>query len=155
MAEIFTPPTKRHFLLPSTLFVSKVSYDITTVLGSCVAVCLYDQKLRFGGMNHFMLPVWKDEGLATPKYGNIAIPRLIDEILALGANKNNLVAKVFGGANSLMESNVYKVGERNIQIAFELLKHHKIPVIKSDTGGKRGRKIMMNSGTHRIYLKYV
>ncbi|MGD1889835.1 MAG: chemotaxis protein CheD [Cyclobacteriaceae bacterium] len=106
-------------------------------------------------MNHFMLPVWKDEGLATPKYGNIAIPRLIDEMLALGANKNNLVAKVFGGANSLMESYVYKVGERNIQIAFELLKHHEIPVIKSDIGGKRGRRIMMNSGTHKIFLKYV
>ncbi len=137
------------------MFAHKASHDITTVLGSCVAVCLYDQKQQFGGMNHFMLPIWKDEGLATPKYGNIAIPRLVDKMLSIGAKKNNLVAKVFGGANSVMESNVYEIGKRNIQIAFELLDRHNIRVLKSDTDGKKNRRIMMNTATNKIYLKYI
>jgi len=147
--------TKRHFLLPSTLFVHKVSHDITTVLGSCVAVCLYDEKLRFGGMNHFMLPIWKDEGLATPKYGNIAVPQLVDKMVSIGAEKNNLVAKVFGGANGLMEKNVYEIGKRNIQIAFELLDRYNIQVLKSDTEGEKNRRIMMNTATNKVYLKYI
>ncbi|MEM1407544.1 MAG: chemotaxis protein CheD [Bacteroidota bacterium] len=155
MPETLPIQTKRHFLLPSTLYATKLSHDITTVLGSCVAVCLYDEKLLFGGMNHFMLPVWNDEGLATAKYGNIAIPRLIERMLSLGSDKKNIVAKVFGGSNSLMENNIYEVGKRNIQIAFELLQRYEIPVLKSDIGGKHGRKIMMNTATNRIYLKYV
>ena len=120
MADTLIESSKKHFLLPSTMFANKISYDITTVLGSCVAVCLYDQKLQFGGMNHFMLPTWNDEGLATPKYGNVAIPRLIDKMLSLGAEKNDLVAKVFGGANSLMAKNIYEVGKRNVHVAYDL-----------------------------------
>lgn len=155
MDQVLKTSAKRHFLLPSTLFASKVSHDVTTVLGSCVAVCLYDQKLQFGGINHFMLPVWKDEGLATPKYGNIAIPRLVDRMTDMGSDPNDLVAKVFGGANSLLENNVYQVGRRNIQIAFDFLNKYHIQVLKSDTGGRQGRKIMMNTASNKIFLKYV
>ncbi|MEM7106621.1 MAG: chemotaxis protein CheD [Bacteroidota bacterium] len=155
MNQVVNISEKRHFLLPSTLFASKVSYDVTTVLGSCVAVCLYDQKLQFGGINHFMLPVWKDEGLATPKYGNIAIPRLIDKMTDMGSDRKDLVAKLFGGANSLMEHNVYQVGKRNTQVALEFLDKYHIPVLKSDTGGRKGRKIMMNTASNKVFLKYV
>ncbi|MEO1054232.1 MAG: chemotaxis protein CheD [Bacteroidota bacterium] len=155
MKETLSLSAKRHFLLPSTLFASRFPHDVTTVLGSCVAVCLYDQHLQFGGINHFMLPAWNDESLATPKYGNIAIPRLIQKMISLGANQRNLVAKIFGGANSLMENNVYEVGKRNIQVAHDVLSQYGIPLLKSDIDGKRGRKIMMNTATNKIYLKYV
>ena len=50
---------------------------ISTVLGSCVAVCLYDTKLGMGGMNHYLLPFWNGNGLQSPKFGNISIPKLI------------------------------------------------------------------------------
>ncbi|MEM6524523.1 MAG: chemotaxis protein CheD [Bacteroidota bacterium] len=155
MDQALKTSTKRHFLLPSTLFASKTPYDVTTVLGSCVAVCLYDQKLQYGGINHFMLPVWKDEGLATPKYGNIAIPRLVDKMTDMGSDREDLVAKIFGGANSLMENNVYQVGKRNIQIALEFIAKYNIPLLKSDIGGRKGRKIMMNTASNKIFLKYV
>ena len=105
-------------------------------------------------MNHYMLPTWNDQGLATPKYGNVATKRLIEKMLDLGAGKGNLVAKVFGGANNL-QTNVYQIGKRNIEMAFKVLEQHNIPVLKSDVGGMKGRKIMLNSASNVIFLKYV
>ncbi|MEM7549427.1 MAG: chemotaxis protein CheD [Bacteroidota bacterium] len=146
---------KQHFLFPSTMFVSRSSYHIKTVLGSCVALCLFDMEKQFGGMNHYMLPVWNDEGLATPKYGNIANQSLLKKLISMGASKDNLVAKIFGGANQLMKSDTYEVGSRNIHIAKEFLHHEGIKLMKSDTGGSRGRKIIMDSSNNKILLKYL
>ncbi len=90
-----------HFLYPGTLFASKNSYQIITILGSCVAVCLWDSVQEIGGMNHFLLPLWNGHGLASPKYGNIAMEKLIDKMISIGSKKRNLQAKVFGGSNVL------------------------------------------------------
>ncbi|HEX2974864.1 MAG TPA: chemotaxis protein CheD, partial [Bacteroidales bacterium] len=57
-----------HFLYPSTLFVSREPVIVNTILGSCVAVCLYDTLLKYGGINHYMLPLWNGQGLASPKF---------------------------------------------------------------------------------------
>ena len=65
--------TPKHYLYPSALFVKKEGHMVTTVLGSCVAVCLYDKVMGIGGINHYMLPFWNGNELASPKYGNIAI----------------------------------------------------------------------------------
>jgi len=73
-----------HFLLPSALYVSKEPCLINTVLGSCVAVCFWDPVLRIGGMNHFMMPLWNGQGLASPRFGNIAVPRLLEAMLQYG-----------------------------------------------------------------------
>jgi len=64
-----------HFLYPAALFASRTPHMVTTILGSCVAICLYDPILKFGGINHYMLPLWNGQGLASPKYGNIAIEK--------------------------------------------------------------------------------
>ena len=69
------------FIYPGNLEVSVKPIMFTTILGSCVAVCIWDNKLKFGGMNHFMLPLWNGEGLASPKYGNIAIDKLVKKML--------------------------------------------------------------------------
>ena len=148
------PGHKRYFLLPSTLRVSTVPCTLETVLGSCVAICLYDVKKQYGGMNHFLLPVWDNKGHATAKYGNIATTRLIERMLALGSDKNNLVAKVFGGATDIIRYNMYKVGTQNIELAIQLLEHHRIPILTSDTGGSKGRKVLMNTANNKVYLKY-
>lgn len=145
----------QHYLLPNTLFVSKSNIYIQTVLGSCVAVCLHDEVNKISGMNHYMLPIWNDGGLASAKFGNIAIPKLIDAMLKHGAYKNNLVAKVFGGANPVLETDVYAIGKRNADIAFELLQKNGIKVLKSDCGGSRGRKISLHTETNTIHLKYL
>src|SRR5688572_13771956 len=88
-----------YYLFPSTIFAELLPHQVKTILGSCVAVCLFDQVLNYGGINHYMLPWWNGNGMPSPKYGDIAIERLIDKMLFLGSQKKNLVAKIFGGAS--------------------------------------------------------
>ena len=136
----------KHFLFPGTIFADPLEYQISTVLGSCVAVCLWDKVVRRGGMNHMMLPLWNGEGLATPKYGNIAMEKLLSKVLAIGCHREHLVAKVFGGANvSGTGLEVFMIGDRNITLALQMLDDFRIPVVAKDVGGRVGRKIVMNS----------
>lgn len=141
-------PINKHFLYPGTIFAEPLEYLISTVLGSCVAVCLWDHTVRRGGMNHIMLPLWNGEGLATPKYGNIAMEKLLAKVLSIGCRREYLVAKVFGGANvSGTGLEVFMIGDRNITLALEMLEEFRIPVVAKDVGGRAGRKIIMNSKT--------
>ncbi|MBA7589979.1 Chemoreceptor glutamine deamidase CheD [subsurface metagenome] len=143
-----------HFLYPGTLFASKNSYQIITILGSCVAVCLWDSLQEIGGMNHFLLPLWNGHGLASPKYGNIAIEKLIDKMISIGSKKRNLQAKIFGGSNVLSLSQFF-VGKRNIEIAKELLEENSILIVGQSVGGELGRKIYFNTQTGRVYQYYI
>jgi chemotaxis protein CheD len=146
-------PVNRHFLYPGTVFAEPIEYEISTVLGSCVAVCLFDPVFRRGGMNHMMLPYWNGEGLATPKYGNIAMERLFAKVLAIGCRRESLVAKVFGGANvSGTGLEAYMIGDRNITLAFQMLEEFRIPVVAKDLGGRIGRKVIMNSYTGTVLV---
>ena len=148
--------SESHFLYPSTLFVSDNSNWIITILGSCVAVCLHDPVLRMGGMNHYMLPYWNGNGLASPKFGNIAIEKLIDEMLKRGSKKSSLKAKVFGGGRiTSSNTNPYNISQRNISIAETLLTEHGIPVISSSVGGNQGRKIQLNPVTGEVLHKFI
>jgi chemotaxis protein CheD len=147
---------KSHYLYPASLFADKEPHVVTTILGSCVAVCLYDQELKQGGINHYMLPLWNGQGLASPRYGNIAIERLIERMVALGSKKDNLKAKVFGGGE-VLETNLdsFHIGQRNIAIAMELLAEHGIPVVAKSVGGKQGRKIEYNTATGEVRHKFI
>lgn len=130
---------------------------VNTILGSCVAVCIWDSHLKVGGINHFMLPMWNGEGLASPKYGNIAIEKLIDNMVhQLGCQKRNLQAKVFGGGE-VIETKIaaFNIGQRNIQIAKEQLHEHNIPIIAMNVGGKQGRKIQYFTHTGKVKMKLV
>jgi chemotaxis protein CheD len=145
-----------HFLYPAALFASKTPHLVTTILGSCVAVCVYDPVIKVGGINHFMLPLWNGQGLASPKYGNIAIERLLEKMLSLGCSKNNLQAKVFGGGEVIQTSvTQFNIGARNIKLAIEMLDELKIPVIGQSVGGKLGRKILFNTETFEVKQKYI
>lgn len=146
----------RHFLYPGAIYVSPEPSMITTILGSCIAICLYDPVLQVGGMNHFMLPLWNGQGLASPRYGNIAIDKLIRNMEAMGSSKANIKAKVFGGAE-IIETNInqFMIGERNIHIAKDMLHDEGIPIVNSSTGGKLGRKIIFNTQSGEVRQKYV
>jgi chemotaxis protein CheD len=145
-----------HFLYPAELFVSKTPYQINTILGSCVAVCLFDPVSGIGGMNHYMLPYWNGQGLASPKYGNIAIEKLIDKMVSMGSARHNLKAKIFGGGE-VIETQVvqFHIGLRNIEVAKQLLEEKKIPIISSSVGGKLGRKIEFVTNSGEVRQKYV
>ncbi len=148
---------EKKYIHSSQLFVAVRPSVIQTVLGSCVAVCLYDSKMQISGMNHYLLPLWNNEGLASPKYGNIAIAKLIEAMEAVGCQRRDMVAKVFGGAspNNFDAANGMLVGEKNIQIAHHLLSEQRIKITASDLGGTRGRKISLESNSGRVMLKYV
>ena len=143
----------KHYLYPSALFAEKQPFMVDTVLGSCVAVCLFDQKLLIGGINHYMLPFWNGNGLASPKYGNIATEKLVEKMLRNGANLQNLVAKVFGGANQMNTS--LKIGEQNIEIARQTLSNYGIKIIAENVGGNVGRKLRYNTGTGQVMMKFL
>jgi GGDEF domain-containing protein/chemotaxis receptor (MCP) glutamine deamidase CheD len=107
-------PELSHYLYPGGIFAADPRpHRVTTVLGSCVSVCLWDRVRGVGGINHFLLPLWNGDGLPTPRYGNIAIAALIDRMLALGCSRENLRAKLFGGAAMWENPNgLLAVGER-------------------------------------------
>ncbi len=130
--------------------------EISTILGSCVAVCLYDKIQRIGGMNHYLVPLWNENGLQSPKYGNISIPRLIESMENIGCHRQNMEAKLFGGGNVIdIKQEDMMIGRKNILIAKEILREYNISISAQDVGGDRGRRILMRSDTGKIFLKYV
>ncbi|MEA3450431.1 MAG: chemotaxis protein CheD [Bacteroidota bacterium] len=141
-----------YYLKTSELYVSRKSCKITTVLGSCVAVCLWDKELRYGGMNHFLLPQYNVNSsyAPSPKFGDYAINDLILKMNNLGSKTSNIRAKVFGGAKIFNIG--LNIGEKNIGMAFDVLKKRKIPIIQQDTGGLIPRKIIFYNIENKIEL---
>jgi len=145
-----------YYLYPANLFADRQPFQISTLLGSCVAVCMFDNKLKYGGMNHFMLPLWNGEGLASPKYGNVAIQQLVTKMIQLGSYKNDLVAKVFGGAAVLnTDYNSLNIGQRNISVAKQELERFDIKIVAASTGGTLGRKIIFDNHSGEVWQKYI
>lgn len=145
---------KQYYLMSGSIFIHEEAYIVTTVLGSCVSVCLWDTVKKMGGINHYMLPFWNGEGLASPKYGTIAIPKMIEKMIELGSFKRNLQAKIFGGGEVFGKSNAaMNIGARNILIAQDVLERERIPIMSSDVGGKTGRKIVYDLYTGSVLVK--
>lgn len=152
--EISVIRLRGHFLHPGMLLATATPHEVTTILGSCVSVCLWDRRLGVGGINHYLLPFWNGEGLPSPRYGNIAINKLLKKMLRLGATRTALVAKVFGGSSLIHPTNSFtNVGERNVALAMDMLKDEKIKVISSDTSGHAGRKLIYNTLTGIVRVK--
>ena len=125
-------------IMPGEFFVAGEDVVISTVLGSCVAACMWDRSSRVGGMNHFMLPGGNggDTGneltAASGRYGVFAMEQLINELIKRGARKANLEAKVFGGGAVLRNFSTLNVGERNAAFVLDFLKTEGIRVISQD-----------------------
>ena len=144
-----------HYLHPAALHASVRPHLVTTVLGTCIAVCLWDSSLKIGGINHFMLPYWNGDGLASPKYGNIAMERLYQKMLSLGATHGTMIAKVFGGRAHNEGDSVFNIGERNAKLAFDFLKQYGIEIRAQSVGGPHGRKLQFLSETGEVRMKYI
>ncbi len=148
-------------LFPGEYHATKENRIITTVLGSCIAVALYDPLQKIGGMNHFMLPESLSNGQfylsKSGKYGMYAMELLINDLLKLGVRKTSLQAKVFGGGHVLdqVPNMSARVPDSNIRFAFDFLKAEKIPVSAQDVGGTSARKILFFTHTARIKLKRI
>jgi len=135
------------YLHPGELVATGEPSAIKTILGSCIAVCLWDSDRGIGGMNHYVL----SKGVATAanagRIGSCAIPRLIEAMVERGARVPRLQAKLFGGASMVtgVVPRANQVGAQNLSLANELLARASIPVVACDVGGARGRKIVFHT----------
>jgi chemotaxis protein CheD len=103
-----------------------------------------------------MLPLWNGKGLASPKYGNIAINKLYEKMLELGCNKKNLSAKIFGGGEILKPGSYqFNIGGRNIEIAKEYMKELNIHVAAISVGGVNGRKILFDTHNGTVMQRMI
>lgn len=158
-----TDERKRINLLPGEVQVSRdADVVLTTLLGSCVAACIYDARAGVFGMNHFLLasrsgrqerPLLSEAG----RYGVHAMELLINGLLQQGGERHRLQAKVFGGATLLaggMEG-TFAVGENNARFVTEFLHNEGIPMVASDLGGRRGRQLHFDGRSYSVYVKLV
>ncbi|MCR2746449.1 chemoreceptor glutamine deamidase CheD [Limnobacter parvus] len=151
----------KKMIMPGEYFVSWAPAEITTLLGSCVAACLWDSHRKIGGLNHFMLPDSPCEAntladkTKSLRYGLYAMEVLVNDLLAMGAKREHLGAKVFGGANISGSLNSQHIGRRNAEFVIDFLLKDKIKVVASDLGGPHSRRIRFNTQTSAVRLERV
>jgi chemotaxis protein CheD len=140
------------------VYASNKHLKITTLLGSCVAACLYDPVAKIGGMNHILLPGTMqagDEGLAT-RYGVHAMELLINRIMKLGGSKQNLRAKVFGGAKMLsFAPGVIDIAAMNSEFILEFLKREHIPLEAYSLGGVSAVTVWFEPITGKVQIRRI
>jgi chemotaxis protein CheD len=157
--RFWEPDTQRWTvkILPGEYYVTRNDEAITTVLGSCISACIRDPMLRIGGMNHFMLPEdnsVRDQrapvGLAT-RYGSNAMESLINDVLKLGALRERLEIKVFGGGRVL--AHMADIGARNIDFVRNYLSTEGLHTNAQDVGGEEPRKVVYYPTEGRVRVR--
>lgn len=146
-------------VVPGEFYVTNSDEGIATILGSCVSCCIRDKVFGIGGLNHFMLPETTAKDLAQNSVTNIgkagdwAMEFLINAILLNGGQRENLEAKIFGGAQMIPGFKNASIGQRNILFVKSYLIRERLDVISSDLGGDPPRKIMYFPQTGNVKLK--
>ena len=137
----------KFYLHPGRLFIATEPAAVTTILGSCVAVCLWDESRGIGGMNHYLLPDGGGVRASGERFAPVALRRLLEQLLELGAHQENLKAKVFGGACVLeaFREDRNDLGAKNVEAARHFLEVESIPILAEDVGGKAGRKLVFHT----------
>lgn len=157
--------TRRIIIDPGEYYASRQPEVISTLLGSCVAACLFDPVTRVFGMNHFLLAnrhhahnlpiIQSDEG----RYGVYAMELLINDMMKLGAKRQNLKAKCFGGGNVLKlredKQNCQTVGDVNVQFIKAFLTNENIPIVSSCLGGTHGRNVHFVGTDYSVFIKKI
>lgn len=147
----------RIFLLPGEYCVASKPTRIATLLGSCVAVCLWDRWKKVAGMNHFLLPTGPQSDCATTRYGDVAIDLLIKSMAQFGSKPQTLNAQIFGGGAVVehLTSVGSDIGQKNIKLAKSKLAKYGIRIVNQDIGGNQGRKIYFDSTTGQVTVKMI
>jgi chemotaxis protein CheD len=141
------------YLHAGDLIVATEPTAIVTILGSCVSVCLWDAEAGVGGLNHYLLP-FHVEREQSARFGSVAIPRLVEQVVAAGADPGRLQAKVFGGASVIGAfSRGRRLGDDNAKLALESLQAIGVPVREQDVGGTKGRKLVFHTDDGAAWIR--
>jgi len=151
-------PATSHFLHAGQVYLSRTGQPIVIILGSCVAVCLWDPIRAIGGATHYLLPSWDGRGAASPRYGDVAIGVLLQKLTEAGAQKEQLRAKVFGGGCLFdfmrgPDPGKDHLGKRNVQMALDTLAKENIPVVSVEAGVDKGQRIVFHTDTGASSVK--
>jgi chemotaxis protein CheD len=147
---------EKRYVQPGQIFVTTRPTLITTILGSCVSVCMWDPEKRVGGMNHFMLPLVAGGSIHSPRFGKVAMEELITQLQANGARLTRLHAHVFGGACMFQQMQTKgHLGHKNVEFALDYLARTPIEVEKVDVGGTRGRKLHFQTDEGTTWLSSI
>jgi chemotaxis protein CheD len=142
------------YLHPGQVVAFAEPAQVTTILGSCVAVCLYNPHRGIGGMNHFVLPGSGAHEDHSARFAEPAFDQLLSVLRLLGAPPPSLYAKLFGGAGNMgAGASEPPVGQRNVDAARELLRRHAIPLVAEDVGGPCGRKLLFETAGGAAWVR--
>ena len=144
------------YLHARQLHVAKEATEITTVLGSCVAVCVWDSVAGVGGMCHFMLPDAIGGKADSPRYAKHAIRELIDGVVAKGGLRHRLKARVYGGGtmlNAAVSEN--DLGSKNVKAAREWLENARVPIVDQQVRGNHGRRLVFHTDDGSVEVRRV
>jgi len=142
------------YVVQGTYYVSShADTSLSTVLGSCISVCLFDTVGAIGGMNHFLLPAGRGTDSGHIRFGVNAMEKLINELLKNGASKARLQAKVFGGAR--MSATLSDIGRQNGAFAHSFLANEGIPIVAESLGGVLARRVILRPTTGQVKLLFV
>jgi chemotaxis protein CheD len=148
---------ERRFLQPGHLLICEAPTTITTILGSCVAVCMWDPTRGVGGMNHFMLPMTTAGTAAGPRFGAVAMEELVAKLRGLGARLPFLRARVYGGSCMFAHmnpaaGNKVHLGTQNVNLALDFISRNGIELVDVQVGGSRGRKLLFQTDEGSVCL---
>jgi chemotaxis protein CheD len=148
------PERRRLYLQAGQLVVSPEPSVIMTILGSCVAICVWDVRLRIGGMNHYMLPFQAATEAATTRFGTVAWKRLLERLTSFGSRRRDLRAGIFGGA-CVMETfrGGDHIGKRNADLAETLVTESGVAIVQRDIEGSQGRKVTFETDTGHVTIR--
>lgn len=140
--------------MPGEMTITKKQVILSTVLGSCVSVWLYDQAKKISGINHYLLPVNNKNDHEINKYGDTSLEKMLQVMISMGAEIRYLSAHIFGGASMFSNKHTnFGVGQKNVQIAEQFLQKYKIRVVSAETGGTTGRKVTIHLDTGKVEVK--
>lgn len=145
---------KRIILNIGEFAVSKEPTVLETILGSCVAVCLWDEVRSIGGLNHYLLPREQSGSAMSTNYGATSIDTMVKEIIAIGADLNNLQAQIFGGGSVITAlDDIFNIGSENVWIAREKMCEYGIPIVGEFVRGKNGIRVIFRTSTGEVVTR--
>jgi chemotaxis protein CheD len=156
LGESAAPPLRMTIVQGEAKASTDPRVEMSTILGSCVATCLFDPIARVGGMNHFLLaepPAHLRHQAFDSDYGLYLMELLINEMLGLGAHKNRMRARLYGGAN--LNPDLSPIGSANAAFARQFLEREGIPKVFEDLEGTQARRIQFRPASGQVRARLV